>query len=82
MHSTKKLTTEEFIKRAKEVHGNEYDYSKVEYVNAMTKVCIISKKYGEFWQTPMNHLKGFGVNDKFHVTTNDFIQKAKKVHRG
>ena len=37
----KKLTTEEFIERARKIHGNKYDYSKVNYVNAKTKVCII-----------------------------------------
>ena len=33
-----KLTTEEFIKRAREVHGDKYDYSKVEYVGSSSKV--------------------------------------------
>lgn len=53
---TKKLTTEEFIEKAKEVHDNKYDYSKVKYVNNKTKVCIICHKHGEFWQTPNNHV--------------------------
>ena len=35
-----------------------YDYSKVEYINAKTKICIICKIHGEFWQTPSNHLMG------------------------
>lgn len=30
----KKLTTEEFIKKAKKVHGNKYDYFKTEYINS------------------------------------------------
>ena len=51
-------TTEKFIEKAKEIHGNRYDYSKVEYVNNRTKVCIICPEHGEFWQTPANHLKG------------------------
>lgn len=55
---TKKLTTDEFIRKAKEVHGDKYDYSKVEYINAKTKVLIICSIHGEFWQTPSNHLKG------------------------
>ncbi len=54
----KKLTTEQFIEKAREVHGNKYDYSKVEYVNNNTKVCIICPKHGEFWQTPDNHMHG------------------------
>lgn len=51
-------TTEEFINDAKKVHGDRFDYSKVEYVNSKTKVCIICQEHGEFWQTPNDHLKG------------------------
>ena len=54
------ITTEEFIKRAKLVHGDRYDYSKVNYINAKTKVCIICPEHGEFWQLPFNHLNGRG----------------------
>lgn len=53
---TKKLTQDEIIRRAKEIHGDKYDYSKVEYVNSTTKVCIICPKHGEFWQTPSSHV--------------------------
>ena len=56
----KRLGTQEFIKRAKQIHGNKYDYSKVEYVNVDTKVCIICPKHGEFWQTPYCHVSGNG----------------------
>ena len=56
-----KLTTEEFIRRSREVHGDKYDYSNVTYVNAKTTVEIICKKCGKiFWQFPFNHLKGHG----------------------
>lgn len=57
-----KLTTEEFIAKANAVHGDRYDYSKVEYVNASTKVCIICKKHGEFWQRPSHHTDGRGCS--------------------
>lgn len=49
-----------FIEKAKNVHGDKYDYSKVEYVNTITKVCIICPKHGEFWQKPNDHLNGHG----------------------
>ncbi len=55
-----RLTTKEFIEKAKSVHGNKYDYSKVEYKNTATKVCIICHEHGEFWQTPNSHLFGAG----------------------
>ena len=51
-----KLTTPDFIKNAIEIHGDKYDYSKVNYINAQTKVCIICSEHGEFWQTPHNHI--------------------------
>jgi len=50
----KKLTTEEFIKKAREVHGDKYDYSKVEYLNATTPVVIICPKHGEFKKKQRN----------------------------
>ena len=53
-------TKEEWITSARKVHGNKYDYSKVEYVNARTKVCIICPEHGEFCQTPHKHLSGSG----------------------
>ena len=50
------LDKDTFIKRAREIHGVKYDYSKVEYVNAQTKVCIICPEHGEFWQKPYSHI--------------------------
>lgn len=58
--STKLKTREQFIEEAKKVQGDKYDYSKVEYVNNVTKVCIICPKHGEFWQLPKQHLRGQG----------------------
>ena len=55
-----KLSTEEFIKRAREVHCDKYNYSKVDYVNSKTKICIICPEHGEFWQTPSMHFYGQG----------------------
>ena len=52
--------TENFINKAKKIHGDKYDYSKVEYVNNHTKVCVICPKHGEFWQRPKPHLSKHG----------------------
>ena len=56
----RRKTKEDFIKSAKVKHGDKYDYSKVEYVNNNTKVCIICPEHGEFWQIPSSHLQGNG----------------------
>lgn len=54
-------TTETFIKKARKIHGDTYDYSKTTYNgNNITKVKIICKKHGEFWQTPAQHFNGHG----------------------
>lgn len=46
-----------FIKRATEIHGEKYDYSKVIYVNNCTKVTIICPEHGEFVCSPKRHLE-------------------------
>lgn len=74
----KKSAIEEFIKRAREVHGNKYDYSKVNYVDSKTKVIIICPVHGEFEQLLHDHLKGDGC--KKCQTTEKFIEKARKIH--
>ena len=85
---SKKLTTEQFIEKAKQIHGDKYDYSKVTYKDAKTKVCIICPEHGEFLITPNKHLSGqrckicglkeFAASQTF--TQEQFIKKAIEVH--
>ena len=49
-----------FIKTSTIVHKNKYDYAKVEYKDAFTKVTIICPLHGEFEQTPSNHTQHCG----------------------
>ncbi len=70
--------TESFIKKAREIHGDKYDYSKVEYRDCYENILIICPEHGEFWQKPYKHLHGNGCPKCYF--TNKFIQKAKKVH--
>jgi hypothetical protein len=53
---SKKITTEEFIERAKEIHGDRYDYSKVIYVKSIENVIITCPIHGDFEQSPNSHL--------------------------
>lgn len=57
---SKRLTQEDFIRRAREVHGDKYDYSKATYINNRAKVCVICPIHGEFWQTAYSHLNKNG----------------------
>lgn len=86
----RKLTTEEFIKRAKQVHGNKYDYSKSIYVNGRTKITISCKIHGAYEQYPLAHTTGKGCKKcgwveahlKTTWTTKEFFEKANEVHKG
>jgi flavoprotein len=76
-------TTEEWIIKAQEVHGNRYNYSKVKYIKALEKVEIICLEHGVFQQQPSSHLQGFGCIKcaGTHVpTTEEWIIKAIKIH--
>lgn len=80
---SKKSNTSEFILKAKHVHGNLYDYSKVDYKDNKTKICIICPIHGEFWQRPDKHLKGQGCPICGGTKKSDketFISSAKKIH--
>lgn len=55
-----KLTTSEFIEKAKKLHHNKYNYDTVDYVNAKTKVKIVCNLHGEFEQLALNHLSNHG----------------------
>ena len=82
------LSKDEFIKRANEVHGNKYDYSLVNYKDTKTKVEIICKEHGSFFQSPNKHMQGNGcpacgrerTTEHNFLTLDDFIRKAKNVH--
>lgn len=84
----KKLTKDEFVLRAKEIHGDKYDYSKTKYVNSNTKVCVLCREHGEFWVTPSNHLRGRKCPICARINsakirsfdTDTFVKKAREVH--
>lgn len=85
----KRLTKEEFIKKAIKIHGNKYGYDKVEYVKRILKVLIWCKECQEYFeQTPNNHLIGYQcgkcsrrkVANLQRCTKEEFIKKATKVH--
>lgn len=86
---SKQKNTNTFITEARKVHGNKYNYSKVQYTATHTKVCIICPKHGEFYQAPSKHLKGQGCpvcayiekgKAKSAAAAAAFIQKAKVIH--
>jgi hypothetical protein len=87
---SKRLTTEEFISKAKLVHGDKYNYNLVKYVNTKTKIKIICPIHGEFEQVPNYHLSKCGCNKcgiaqiivKNSSSKINFIEKANIIHNG
>lgn len=88
---TKQHETDKFLARAKAVHGDLYDYSKLDYVHSEKKVIIGCKVHGDFLQTPTAHwrleqgcVKCSGERNKERCTSNseDFIAKASVAHKG
>lgn len=82
--SNKKKDTKQCIQDFIDRHGHTYDYSKVIYVNANTKVDIVCSKHGVFSQTPSNHLNGGGCPDCWkNIMTKSVeqcVEDFKKVH--
>lgn len=78
-----RYNTNEWIEKTTKVHGERYDYSKVEYVNNSTKICIICKEHGEFWQTPANHIKGKNCPKctGHFMDKNFFLNKVKEIYK-
>lgn len=78
------LTLDDFIERARNVHGDRYDYSKSLYTGADNKLEIICEKHGKFEQTPHNHLKGTNCPScgasisKPEIKLKDFIRSFYK----
>jgi hypothetical protein len=57
--SGNRISTVDFIDKAKKLHGNRYSYALVECKRSDSKVKIICNKHGVFYQKPIDHLKGF-----------------------
>jgi len=79
---------EYFLNKAREKHGDKYDYSKVQYKGSKKKVIIICDKHGEFLKSPGNHYKGQGclecaeLNSRYKrkLGVDEFINRSNKVH--
>ena len=82
-------TLEQFIEDSKKIHGDYYDYSKVNYVNSITDVEIICPHHGSFFQEPNSHcINGRGCKKCATIRTKqatsktkeEFIIEAKEIH--
>ena len=83
-----RLTTKYFIKQAFVIHGDKYDYSKVNYINNKTNVIITCPEHGEFKQIPYIHLRGSGCSncgsikssEKNVISFDTILMRFRTVH--
>lgn len=88
---------EKFINQSRELYGDLFDYSEVEYVNGHTEVCLIchrinpknGEEYGRIYQTPVSHLKHLPrilsneeTSKRQRSNTEEFIKKLNKKYPG
>lgn len=86
--NSRRFTKEDFVKEAKKVHGEFYNYNKVEYTNSQTHILITCPKHGDFITSPNNHLRGKkcrechfeNLSEIFSDDTDSFIKKAVETH--
>lgn len=82
---TKKLTNEQFIKKAIDSHGLKFDYKNCNYINDKTKVEIICSDHGSFFTLPASHIKSNMGScalcaNNIQYTNDDFIKKSNLFH--
>lgn len=85
---TKEERKQNFLQKSIKIHNNKYNYSKVNYINSFTKICIVCPEHGDFWQQPNHHVEGHGcpkcMSQRLRKIKQDaldtFIQKSKNIH--
>lgn len=83
----RKNSWENIYTRFIEAHGDRYDYSKVNYVDAKTKVTVVCNEHGEFLVSPSKHYdRGHGCpqcagRSGEKLTKSSFIKRAKVLHK-
>lgn len=79
----KRMSHEEFIRKAIKAHGYKYDYSLTKYKRSTEKVTIICRDHGKFDQVPSDHLRGRGCwhcREKAKISKDEFVKRAILKH--
>lgn len=84
----RKTDTIKFVEKARAVHGDTYDYSRVIYIDSESSVEIICLEHGAFWQRAANHINGRGCKKCADIKTGtvqalspeEFFAKARATH--
>lgn len=76
-------TLQDFIQKARQFHGDKYDYSRVQYKNSTTPVEINCQLHGPFWQVPQDHITRYGCaacSGLLPITKEQFIERSTAAH--
>lgn len=80
---------QKFIAKAREIHGDRYDYDQFVYKDGRTKGTIICKEHGPFEKDPEHHIhrrqgckacSNLAKSERCTSTTEEFITKAREIH--
>jgi Zn finger protein HypA/HybF involved in hydrogenase expression len=85
----KKLTTEQWIQQAKELHGDKFGYTNTVYSTAKAKLIIECPEHGPQEMLPQHHLKGYGcgvcgkkqinISNGRQLTQEQFLDRVKDI---
>lgn len=73
-----------FVKKARKAHGRKYNYTVSVYKNSRTKMLIVCKDHGKFYQTPHDHLSGNGCPECVNIVSKpevDFLNYCGILRR-
>lgn len=78
----KRLSHDEYVIRANEVHNNTYDYSKTQYLRMASKITITCKRHGDFEQVAQDHINGKQCRycARNQPTESEFLEKFQEIH--
>lgn len=88
-NKNKSYSLKEILTKFKEVHGNRYDYSMVNYTGLQNNVTIICEEHGSFQKTPMRHMNlshgcPYCPNEKIYkyytIPNSEWLTRFTKVH--
>ena len=79
-----RLTQEEFLKNARAIHGDFYDYSLAVYTTGVAKVRLVCSRHGAFEQRAVVHMSGSGCSkcarEADRLSIDDFVARTRKIH--
>lgn len=70
-----------FVERARDIHGDRYDYTAMVFVDQHTSVVLVCADHGKFVQRPTNHLSGHGCPDCAEVDRSDSLRAASATRK-